>query len=227
MLPDEILIADDGSGEDTRLVIDRLRKESPVPLLHIWHEDNGFRLSAIRNKAIVAATGDYIIQIDGDIVMHHRFIADHVRCARRGYYSVGSRVFQSEQRTECYLKSGKGLRKGGLNRRWIPWLTPLFYGEHKDPMYVRGCNMAMWRNDLLAVNGYNEDIHGWGLEDSEISLRLQNYGLRKRFLKCAAIQYHLHHPDNSRDRIQINDTIMKRALDTSYIWADNGIIKQR
>ena len=85
-LPDEILIADDGSGEATRTLVEEMAAESFVPLRHIWHEDEGFRLGAIRNKAIAEAKGEYIIQIDGDIVLHPPFVADHVKMAREGWF---------------------------------------------------------------------------------------------------------------------------------------------
>ena len=85
-------MGDDGSEEDTRLLVEEFAGRSPVPVKHIWHPDEGFRLAAIRNKSVAAAVGDYIVQIDGDIVMHPEFIADHMSVARRGFYAKGSRV---------------------------------------------------------------------------------------------------------------------------------------
>lgn len=90
--PREIIIADDGSDESTATVIKEFTSKSPVPLRHVWHENRGFRLAAIRNRAIAAATGDYIVQIDGDIILDPFFIADHIDSARNGHFVCGSRV---------------------------------------------------------------------------------------------------------------------------------------
>src|SRR5690606_22490258 len=91
-MPGQIIIADDGSGPETMEVIQRYTSQFPRGLLHIWHEDRGFRLAAIRNKAIAACDRDYIIQIDGDIVLHPQFISDHLRFAEPGRLVQGSRV---------------------------------------------------------------------------------------------------------------------------------------
>src|SRR5690606_36112774 len=86
MLPGEVIIADDGSGEPTRQLINRFRQLCPVPLLHVWQPDEGFRLGKIRNKAIAAASGDYIIQTDGDIILHPLFIKDHMAASRSWHF---------------------------------------------------------------------------------------------------------------------------------------------
>src|SRR5687767_6249148 len=86
VLPAEILIADDGSGEDTRRLIERYQVNFPVPLIHVWQPDEGFQLARIRNKAISVSKGDYILQIDGDVILHPQFIKDHIRFARRNCY---------------------------------------------------------------------------------------------------------------------------------------------
>lgn len=83
-LPDEIVVGDDGSGAGTKDVIERMARISPAKIVHVWQEDKGFRLARIRNKAVLASMGEYIIQIDGDIIAHHRFVEDHLRYARPG-----------------------------------------------------------------------------------------------------------------------------------------------
>ena len=92
VLPDEIVIADDGSREDTRKLIEDFRAIVKVPVVHIWQEDEGFRLTTIRNKAIACAKGDYIIQIDGDVIMERHFIQDHIEMMEKGYFVCGSRT---------------------------------------------------------------------------------------------------------------------------------------
>ena len=131
-LPDEILIADDGSGEATRTLVEEMAAESFVPLRLIWHEDEGFRLGAIRNKARAESKGEYIIQIDGDIVLHPSFVADHVKMAREGWFYSGSRVLLSPETTARMVK-GKLVElpkdapeRGKMNSRRVPLLMPLF-----------------------------------------------------------------------------------------------------
>ena len=217
-LPDEILVADDGSGEETRLLVEELAAESFVPLRHIWHPDKGFRLSAIRNKAIEAANGDYIIQIDGDIILHPAFVLDHMRIARKGSFITGSRVLLTKETTDEIISSGnvdlaaiKTIKKG-LNGRRMPLLTPFMTGyKSRQGEYVRG---------------YNEDITGWGREDSELSWRLINAGAKKRFLKFGGIEYHLHHNENAKDQDPRNIELMEHTRTARLTWAKNGIFKE-
>ena len=103
LLPDEIIIADDGSKEDTGELIHQLAASSEVPIIHVWHEDLGFRLASIRNKAIAKASKEYIIQIDGDIVLHKDFVKDHVHFAKKGSFVTGSRVLIREGLTKKML----------------------------------------------------------------------------------------------------------------------------
>ncbi|MDE5940978.1 MAG: glycosyltransferase family 2 protein [Muribaculaceae bacterium] len=233
MLPDEILVADDGSGEETRMLVEELAVESFVPVRHIWQPDEGFRAGAIRNRAIEAAKGEYIIQIDGDMILHPAFVKDHIAMAKRGTFVCGSRVMLDRNLTETILNTGRIDLKPGeegikspINGRRMKLLTP-FFARYKasDGTYARSCNMACWRDDLMLVNGYNEDIRGWGREDSELSWRLINAGVKKRFLKFGAIQYHLDHKENSKDLDPRNIELMERTRREKLTWAKNGIIK--
>ena len=164
LLPDEIIIADDGSKEETGELIHQLATTSVVPIIHVWHEDLGFRLATIRNKAIVKATKEYIIQIDGDIVLHKDFVKDHVRFAQKGSFVTGSRVLIREALTKkmlaeknCVISIHDKGTKNTINGVHLPWLSPLLQHYRQwDISYSRGCNMAFWKEDLLKVNGYNE-----------------------------------------------------------------------
>lgn len=235
VLPDEILIADDGSGEETRKLIEQLKRESPVPVRHVWHPDRGFRVGAIRNKAIHQAHGDYIIQIDGDIVVHPDFVADHIRFARRGSYVTGSRVVLTEDYTQHVFDTGnihislfaKGLRHR-LNGLRMPVLMPFMTNyKSKNLSYVRGCNMAFWREDLIKTNGYNEDFEGWGCEDCELAIRLTNNGIKKRFIKFGGIAFHLYHTKNTRQLLNRNRAIKEFTLLRGIKWAPHGIVDAR
>lgn len=233
VLPDEILIADDGSGDETRSVVEEFRQRSAVPIVHVWHEDRGFRLTVIRNKAIAKARMDYVLQIDGDIVLHRCFVEDHKRFARKGCFATGSRLHLSPELTNRLVAEssigvtaftkGVGNRFNGIRCRLMTWL--LQDSHSQNPAYVRGCNMAFWRSDLLMVNGYDESMTGWGREDSEIACRLVNAGLRKRFIKNAGVEFHLYHPENPRTQLNINDKILQRTIDEKRTWCTEGVAR--
>ena len=171
IMPNQVLIADDGSTPSTARVVEEFAAAANTSVKHIWHEDKGFRLAAIRNEAIRKTKVDYIMQIDGDIVLHPHFVRDHINFAKPGSFVTGSRTLLTHHVTEelLDLPHWKPMPKieGGHRHTW---LTPLLQNLRSDDgMYVRGCHMAFWRNDLVAVNGYNEDIEGLGREDSELS----------------------------------------------------------
>ncbi|WP_346237554.1 glycosyltransferase family 2 protein [Niabella insulamsoli] len=210
-LPDEIIIADDGSGLGTRKLIEGLKQESPIPIRHFWHEDKGFRKTVIMNKAIAAATGDYIIQIDGDILLHSKFIADHINEAEKGYYIRGSRALLSPSKTFSVFSTKKlhihALSMGVTNRinasRW-PLLSKVLSKNRYKSNNLKGCNFSFWKEDFIAVNGYNNDLEGWGHEDIELAARLTNIDIKQRKLKMKAVCFHLHHEINSRHNQSIN-----------------------
>ncbi|MBQ9758418.1 MAG: glycosyltransferase family 2 protein, partial [Opitutales bacterium] len=161
-IPDEVVIADDGSGEATRTLIEKVRQNFPCPLIHVWHEDDGFRKCIIWNKAISRCSCDYIVQIDGDCVLAPRFIEDHLTVARDGWFTCGSRTLLTRERTEEVLSAGTAnlhpLSRGvqnTFNALRIPPRTVFFrerYRAHK-PYISKGCNMGFWKKDLVAVNG--------------------------------------------------------------------------
>lgn len=235
LLPMEIIIADDGSAPSTKKVIDQYAQVCPVPVIHIWQQDDGFRLSQIRNKAIARARGAYIIQIDGDVLVHPKFIYDHLRIAREGRFIVGSRVrlpmkFSLTMITDNSHRSMRQLvlhGKDKLNALRLPVLTHLlkviYKTRGKHISYAKGCNMAFWKSDLLKVNGYNEQIRGWGSEDEELAIRLIKSGCRKQFLKMSGIVFHIWHKTASRDQEEENKRTMQQAMHSSTYRCMIGI----
>ncbi len=231
-MPDEVLIADDGSGEATRLVIVAHQTDFPVPLKHVWHEDRGFRLAAIRNEAIRQAQGDYILQVDGDIVLHPRFVEQHIAQARPGSYVQGSRCMLSRERTERMLRErnprvpllGRGL-KNRLNALYCPLLAPLVGGPRDPDRRTRGCHMAFWRQDLLMVNGYDERFEGWGREDSELAARLIHAGVQRRNHKFGAVAYHLWHPEATRAAFPANHAIYLETIARQSRRCATGLVR--
>ena len=229
-LPEEVIVADDGSGEETRRLIAEEAQSFPVPLRHVWHEDVGFRLGTIRNKAMAAARGEYLIQLDGDMVLHPSFVESHVAFARPGSYVQGSRVMLNERRTaECLAHGGiitHALSSGVRNRVnavHLPWLSGLVRGPTDPLRRTRGCNMAFWRDGILRVNGYNEAIEGWGREDSELAARLQQSGIARRNLKFSAVAWHLHHSTRSLASLDHNHEMFKRTVAARLTRCARGI----
>lgn len=229
ILPKEILIADDGSRDDTRLMIEEIQKESSIPIIHVWQEDQGFRVSRVRNKAIARATSDYIIQIDGDILMDRHFIADHLELAKEGCFVCGSRVLLSPETTDLLVKGQKeplslsAFTLNGMRVRFLRHLLADYYD--RNYMHSRGCNMAFWRKDMVAVNGYDETFEAWGYEDSELAYRLIASGVRKRFLKMGGVAFHMFHSKVSRDGEAERMEALRQSVASKRNWADDGLDK--
>jgi glycosyltransferase involved in cell wall biosynthesis len=229
-LPEEVVIADDGSRPDTAALITREARTFPVPLRHVWHEDTGFRLATIRNKAMAAARADYLVQLDGDLLLHPAFVESHRRFARPGWYVQGSRVMLDQAATaRCFAAGGlavdpwsRGLRNR-VNAIHAPWLAAFLRGPTHPANRTRGCNMAFWRDDVIRVNGYDETMEGWGREDSELAARLLNNGVRRRNLKFAAVAWHLHHEGRSHDAFERNDAIFERTVRERRVRCERGI----
>lgn len=229
LMPTEILIADDGSGPDTLAVVNHFKQVSPVPVRHIWHEDAGFRLAAIRNKAIAASTGEYVIQVDGDVILHRKFIRDHVNFARPGYFVTGSRGIISESLTQRLLNGevasvsalsrGMGSRNNVLRNLFLA----SFYRALNPSRPPRGCNMAFWRSDLIRINGYDEDFNGWGYEDVELYARLRNCGIKRNCLKFCSVVYHLYHRLAERTSVDDNRQRYLQTLEEHRTRCQNGV----
>lgn len=228
-LPDEILIADDGSFDATRQLIEYYKENYKLPLKHIWQPDEGFRKSLILNKAVKQTSCDYIIQIDGDILLNRHFIADHLAVAETAYFVQGSRVLINPGLTAHMIRTGlqiirpwtKGITNR-LNATRAPFLSVLFKGNADSNRNIKACNLAFWRKDFIQVNGYNNDFFGWGWEDVEFATRLLKAGCKKKRLKMAGIAYHLHHGHSSRKDLVQNETIYLETSKNRTAACPNG-----
>ena len=234
LVPDEILIADDGSTQATAQVIQTHQKILPIPLIHCHHPDLGFRVSHIRNKAIRNASGDYIILTDGDMILHPDFVKDHVESAKSGFFIQGSRVLLDEITTQKTIANHRvqfnWLSKGITNRfnamHNSVLMRALTIGK-KDHHGVRSCNMSAWRKDIIAINGFNEAFVGWGREDSEFAVRLLNSGIQRLNLRFGAICYHLWHRSNQENALLLkNDSELQIAIDEKRTWCKQGLISE-
>ncbi|MGR5353073.1 glycosyltransferase family 2 protein [Vibrio alfacsensis] len=229
ILPDEVIVADDGSREDTKAMIDQMREGFPVPLLHSWHEDNGFRAAMSRNRAIAKASGDYLIIIDGDIVLSPTFIESHKRVAKPNWFVQGGRVLTDEVCSKKIMESGLEpsiFSEGIRNRKNCITnylLSKWFSRKRNNANSTRSCNMAFWKNDAVEVNGFNQDFVGWGREDSEFVHRMLNSGKSRLYLKFAGVCYHLYHVENSRASLGQNDEILENTINHKLKRCENGV----
>lgn len=232
LMPLEIIIADDGSKDDTKVLIEAFKDKFQIPLYHVWQEDAGFRKSKIINKSIAKAKGDYIIQVDGDCIMHPSFVKDHLRYATRNVYLSGSRVsikkpylktLFNTRKTKFHVFS-KGIKKRG-RALYLPTLSTFYKASEEFSRKNRGCNMSYYRDDFIAVNGYNEDFQGWGREDSELARRFNNYGMLNRRLKNIAIVYHIYHFVKSKDKLEKNHQMEVDAVKNKTIRCNHGVDK--
>jgi glycosyltransferase involved in cell wall biosynthesis len=230
--PDELIVADDGSGADTRIVSDAFRASVHFPVTHVWQPHDGFRAGRARNLGLARTTGDYVVQIDGDMVLHPQFLADHRDFARHGHYAQGTRILLDEARTQRQLASGPAAPGvfsggiGGLRRLYAlraPAFWPLSAALASSFVAVKGCNVAYWLEDARTVNGYDEAMSGWGSEDKEFCARLENAGLRRRTLLFGGIAWHLHHELAPRERHSHNEAILEQTRRTRRTRAEHGL----
>ncbi|SRX55307.1 glycosyltransferase family 2 protein [Aequorivita sp. CIP111184] len=230
--PFEILIADDGSKEETKKLIENFKMKTLIKVVHVWHEDKGFRRSKILNKAIAVAAGDYIVQIDGDCIMHSDFVKDHQKMAENNQFLFGSRVniqqgFLKELFERGTINFGfysKGIKKRTRAMR-IPILSSTYKASNELSTKLRGCNLSFWKKDFIAINGYNEDFEGWGREDSEMVIRLLNSGVMGKRLRYRGIIYHIWHLVKDQSRFEINDSLQLQTQKNKVKRCENGITK--
>lgn len=237
-LPKEVLIADDGSKSDTKELIESYQQNFPCELRHIWQEDKGFRAGQIRNEAIKSARGEYIIIIDGDMILDSRFVAEHLRFAQRGVFLQGSRVILRENETDKILSQNNfalAFESRSFKATHCHFCANLIYKFSKTTAKIfkkkelikgiRGCNMSFFKSDCEAINGFNEEFVGWGREDSEFVARFLFNGGEMRRVKFNAIAYHLYHPENSRATLESNHNIYIYICKTKATWAKMGLQK--
>jgi glycosyltransferase involved in cell wall biosynthesis len=228
--PNEIIVADDGSDESTAKVIENFAKQTSIPIIHSWQSDDGCRIPHSRNRAIAKSNFEYIIMVDGDTILHSDFVKDHKRFARKKVYIQGSRVLLQSKLTTQILRNNEFEKplfylkdsKNKINMLRIPPISKLMsYFKSKNNNRIRGCNYSIFKEDIIEVNGFNEEITTWGREDSEFVQRLFNNDVKKQNLKFSAIQYHLYHTERSHNIT--NDTILKNTISKNLIWCQSGI----
>jgi glycosyltransferase involved in cell wall biosynthesis len=230
--PNEIIIADDGSKLDTQKLIDTYTHKSSIPIIHVWHEDKGFRAAAIRNKAVAQSHFSYLIFIDGDVILDCDFIRDHLKFAEKNCFLQGSRVLLGKRLSEKVLYDKKidfSFFTPGLSNRKnmlkIPYLSKIFSIKNTYLRGIKTCSFSLFKEDFIKVNGFNEAFEGWGREDSELAVRLFNNGLYRKNIKFSAIQYHLYHPEHDRASLIKNDALLELAIQKKITYCEDGFDK--
>jgi glycosyltransferase involved in cell wall biosynthesis len=234
----EIIIADDGSTANTRECIDRLRARAPVPLLHVWQPDQGFRAAMARNRAALAGRGDYIVFLDGDCIPQRDFIARHRALARHGCLVSGSRVLLSPGLTARVLGGELDLAtcgpfamlryrmRGDINKL-LPvlarWPDAGRLRRHFSWRRIKSCNLGVWRADFERVNGFDESFHGWGYEDTDLVLRMFHAGVMRKDGACATEVFHLWHREAARDRESSNLRTVQERVASKATQAARGL----
>lgn len=230
--PDEVVIADDGSGSATAEVVREFAARSCSVVRHVTQPHDGFRAGRIRNAAIASSDCDYVLLVDGDMLLDPRFVADHVALARAGHYSQGVRILLDDDATRRQLALPAELPGplapglGGLRRGYAlhaPQVAARLRRVANSFVAIKSCNQGFWRKDLVAANGFDESIRGWGSEDKELCARLENAGLRRQSLVFAAIAYHLAHAPAARDSADANRARWQLTLRSGRTRCEAGI----
>ena len=239
----EVVIADDGSTEDTRVLIERMKQSVAFNLSHIWQPDDGFRKAAVLNSSVKSAKGDYLVFLDGDCVPPPCWVARHRDLAEKGWLVAGQRILASRAFTQELIENpsllhtfewtSKSLvrlwREDKINRPWPGLNWSLGFVRKlwsRDWLKVRGCNWAMWKADYVAVNGCDESFIGWGAEDSDLAVRLVNYGVSVKYGIFSAGVLHLWHQEFSRSNSEKNFLLVKQREIEKVIYPNVGLDHQ-
>ena len=234
----ELVVADDGSTSETAAVIQDYQCRSRGPIRHVWQEDRGFRAAAIRNRAAAATTADYIIFTDGDCVPSRQFVQAHKRLAEPGCFLGANRVLLSERGTQRVLDGRLPIHEWGWAQWSLAWarrevnrLLPLLVlpdgcfrkWEPERWKGIKTCNLSLWRSDLVRVNGLDESYEGWGLEDTDLVVRLLRSGVKHKTARYAAPVFHLWHREQARSGLEENRARLERVLASREIRAEIGL----
>jgi glycosyltransferase involved in cell wall biosynthesis len=234
----EIVIADDGSGPQTARVIERWASHFSLPIKHVRHEHDGFRGGEIRNRGVRASTGLYCIFLDGDCLACADFVATHRALAEPGWFMTGNRILLSGKFTERVLAEGTEVEAWSFAALWRAWLRggvnrllpalrlplgPLRKLHRNAWEGAQTCNLAVARSDLDCVDGFDASYIGWGLEDSDLIVRLLHAGVRRKDGRFATGVLHLWHPRNDRSQLPANQQRLDAVIADDRVRALRGL----
>lgn len=238
----EIVVADDGSRDDTRKAIERIAHSATIPVHHVWHPDDGFRLGEIRNRGVLASDADYLIFLDGDCVPRTDFVAQHRALAQRGFWLSGSRILVDETLTQDVIMRNADIHSTSKRFWFHAWrarhinkFLPLLIPGLPVPRTfrsaslrgIKGCNLGVWRDDFERVNGFDQSFVGWGHEDADLAVRLYNVGVRRKRGFWATEVFHLWHREQSRAQEGPNYQRMMARRNTKITRAEIGLAELR
>lgn len=238
----ELIIADDGSKDETRELIDHFRETSFPDIKHVWHPDNGFQKCKILNRALSIAESEYLIFTDQDCIPSPDFIATHLHYAKEqfflsaGYFRLPMGISKLVQRDD--IASGRAFNLGWLKKQGLKssFKNTKLYKSKSFSSFMNfitparaswnGCNSSGWRKDMLHINGFNETMQ-YGGEDREFGERLMNYGVRSKQIRYSAVCLHLDHsrPYKDEEKIRENIRIRKEIRKNRIIKTPFGIEK--
>jgi glycosyltransferase involved in cell wall biosynthesis len=240
----EVVIADDGSGEPTRQLIQRFKTNSALDIIHVWHEDRGFQKSEILNKAVQAATTDYLIFSDGDCIPRHDFVQVHVKHARKGRFLSGG-YFMLPMVTSKAITKEDIQNRNAFNVAWLKsnGVTKTFrtlkltskgaaqsFLNFVTPTKAtwNGHNSSGWKKDIVSVNGFNEQMQ-YGGQDRELGERLTNKGIKGKQIRYSAVCVHLDHKRSYKtsESIEKNQRIRRETRTLKKTWTEFGIVKSK
>lgn len=237
-LPNQVIVADDGSTNETRLLIEQLKNQLNYPLQHVWQKDEGFQAAKIRNKAVLSAHNNYLIFLDGDCVPFPDFIEKHCLLAEPDWFVSGHRLLLEKKFTQKILQELLPIYKDSS----LQWLSHYFHRQSNRlfPLFrirlnklrklqakhwqgAKSCNLGVWKKDFVSVNGFDESFIGWGYEDSDLVIRLIRTGIYRKSGKFAIPVIHLWHQQSVREKEQINLNLLKQITENQRILAKIGL----
>lgn len=238
----EVIVADDGSRPLTKELIDRYAATYPVPLRHLWHEDQGYRRQEILNVAITEAAHEYIIMTDGDCIPRRDFLEVHAKEAEKGKFLSGgyckltmktSEVITNDDITSQRCFDTAWLKKQDklgfsqtLKLSAGPVLASVMDTITTTTPSFNNMNSSGFKDDMIAVNGYDERMK-YGGPDREFGERLENYGVMGKQIRHKAIVLHLDHSRGYKtpESLAANLAIRKEVKDKKIKWTPYGIKK--
>jgi glycosyltransferase involved in cell wall biosynthesis len=229
--PDELVVADDGSGPATKEVVDAYRRRSCFPVLHAWQEDIGVRECHVRNLATRQSSGDYVIYTDGDCIPGPWFVRDHEVLAAPGWFVQGRRFMVQAKGNAEVTGRERGHQllwlwlRGGIRKPHHVLHIPGLAFRRRNATRVRACNLAVWREDVNRINGWNEKFVGYWRQDSEFVVRLLRAGVKRKDALFSTALFHLHHSKPLVQEDLDRNTKLLEAAWSGPIFVPEGLVQ--
>ncbi len=240
----EVIVADDGSREETKEAIERFKKNTHLEVQHVWQPDDGFQKCRIMNKALKAAKGDYVLFTDGDCIPRNDFVAVHRKHAEEGFYLSGGyfklpmdiskrinradietgRAFDSQWLLDNGLKKTHKISKLTARGWWAKFMNSVTPTNRT----WNGHNASGWKKDLFDINGFDESMQ-YGGQDCELGYRLRHNGIKAKQIRYSAICVHLDHARGyvNPEMLANSRRIKKNTLSNKLTFTENGLVKKQ